>query len=637
MVERALRRSSFPISTFQFLAPVLLWLGAAAFAGAADTPNWMEVRSEHFVVASNAGEREARRIAEQFEHARSLFHNLFPDLKVDPLQPISVVAARDEATMRLFTAPEDWEGADHIHPAGLFHSDGEKDYVILRLDAEGTTAFHTVYHEYTHALLHLNFKKLPLWLSEGLAEFVANSVPGDKDVQAGPPDGASRYVLSKNEWLPIKTVFEATASSPYYNEKHPASIFYAESWAVTHYLLLDPEARRQQLIGKFLAAWDKTGDQLESAAEAFGDVDRFGETVHEHIRRGNSTAAVVPSIPQSATGAYATRELSPGEVLALRGDVFTRVNQMERARPLLEEAVHVAPQVAAAHEAMGLYDFRNDEFAAADQEMTKAIELDSADFMPFYCHGVLLLRELDRTKDATNKARTALENAARLNPQYAPTFEALTQAYSRSPETREKALVAAQMAVKLDPDSRSYKFGLAYTLLNNGRAAEARELAQQVLASSASTEDTAAARKLLNTVEEEQEWESASGEQAKLEAKDAGESLQSSTLPQSDRAAVPPAITRRRLGPPEWMAVDGPIAAIHCEHSPEATITLNLDKGPLSFHAADLRRVGMSGISQEAVPALETCSQWAGRRVKVWFRGVQGQEYVGELTKIYFY
>jgi tetratricopeptide (TPR) repeat protein len=637
MVERALRSSHFPISAFHFLLLSLLSLGAGAVAGAADTPNWVEVRSEHFLVASNAGEREARRIAEQFEQARSLFHSTFPNLRVDPPQIISIVAARDEAAMRLFTAPEDWEGADHIHPAGLFHSDGEKDYVILRLDAEGTTAFHTVYHEYTHALLHLNFKKLPLWLSEGLAEFVANTVPGDKDVKAGTPDGASRYVLSKNEWLPMKALFEATASSPYYNERHPASIFYAESWAVAHYLLLDPEARRQHLLSKFLATWNASGDQLASARDAFGDPEVFGGAVREHVRRRNWNVGVALPAQSNISGNYPTRELPDGEVLALRGDIFVRSNQMDRARPLLEEAVQLAPQLPGPHEALGFYDFRKGDFGAANEEMTKAIALGSNDFLAFYCHGVLLLRELRETEDATNKARTALETAARLNPQYAPTFEALTQAYSRSADTQEKALAAAQTALKLDPDSRSYKFGLAYVLLNNGRAAEARAVAQQVLATASSAEETAAARKLLATVDEEQEWESESPEQAKSEAKNTDQLLQGATPSRTDPRVEHPAIARRRLGPPEWMAVDGTIAATDCGHGSEVTLTLSLDKGPLTFHAADFRRVGLSGVSAESVPDLESCAQWAGRRVKVWFRWVQDREYVGELTKIFFY
>lgn len=612
-------------------------LAVCGLAWAAESPDWVEVRSEHFVVASNAGESDARRIAREFEQVRSLMQGTFPELRVDPPRAISIVAARDEATMRLFTPPEEWEGPEHIHPAGLFRSDGEKDYVILRLDAEGTTAFHTIYHEYTHALLYLNFKRLPLWLSEGLAEFVANSTPGDKDVKTGTADKAHLYVLSKNEWLPIKTLFEVTASSPYYNEKNPASIFYAESWAVAHYLLLDPEARREQLLSKFLAAWNKSGDQWESAWEAFGDLERFGEAVRGHVRHTDWRAGVVLPAQENAAGNDAARDLTPGEVMALRGDIFVHSNQMERARPLLEEAVRLAPQLAAVHEALGFLEFRNGEFAAADPEMTKAIELGSTDFMAFYCHGVLLLRDIGATDEATGKARTSLENAARLNPQYAPTFEALTQAYSRSADTQEKALAAAEMAVKLDPDSQSYKFGLAYVLLNNGRAADAREVAQKVLASAGSAQETAAARRLLGTIDEEQQWENESEEQAKLEAKNGDESLQGGTASHSDAGVAHPAISRRQLGPPERMAVDGPIATIDCVHSPEVTITLSLGKGPLSFHAADFRRVGVSGVSEKAVPGLESCGQWAGRRVKVWFRWVQGQDYVGEITKIHFY
>jgi len=82
----------------------------------------------------------------------------FPELRIDPAQPIVILAARDEATMKML-APEEW-GGEGTYVPGLFHSDGEKDYVVLRLDAQGTTAYHTVYHEYTHALMHLNFSRI---------------------------------------------------------------------------------------------------------------------------------------------------------------------------------------------------------------------------------------------------------------------------------------------------------------------------------------------------------------------------------------------------------------------------------------------------------------------------------------------
>ena len=151
-------------------APLVYAQTPASVTPGAENSGWVEVRTPHFVVSSNAGETAARGVANDFEQIRALFHVTFPELRVDPPQPIRIVVARDEATMRMIT-PDEWGGPEHVHPSGVFHSDGEMDYVVLRLDAEGTTAFHTSYHEYTHSLMHLNFSRLPLCVREGVAEF----------------------------------------------------------------------------------------------------------------------------------------------------------------------------------------------------------------------------------------------------------------------------------------------------------------------------------------------------------------------------------------------------------------------------------------------------------------------------------
>src|SRR6266436_2917880 len=80
--------------------------GVSLDAGArAGESGWVEVRSEHFVVASNAGESEARGIALEFERVRGIFHGAFAKFRVDPPQPIVILAARDESTMKML-APE---------------------------------------------------------------------------------------------------------------------------------------------------------------------------------------------------------------------------------------------------------------------------------------------------------------------------------------------------------------------------------------------------------------------------------------------------------------------------------------------------------------------------------------------------
>jgi tetratricopeptide (TPR) repeat protein len=621
-------------------APLWGASGGVCKASSEALDTWVEVRSAHFVVASNAGESQARRIAAEFERVRSIFHAAFAKFRVDPAQPIVILAARDEPTMKML-APDEWQAEGHIRPAGLFHSDGEKDYVVLRLDAEGTTASHTIYHEYTHALLYLNFSRLPLWLGEGIAEFFGNSTVGERDVRTGTADKSHLYTLSKNEWLPMSTLLEVNKAAPYYNEKNPASIFYAESWAVAHYLLLDPEARREQLLNKYLAAWTRSGDEKAAGAEAFGDLDRFGERIKKYVRDADWRAGVVLPAQGDAGGSYAGRKLSEGEVLALRGDLLVHRKSLDEAEPLLQRAVELDPRAPSTHDALGFFEFRSSNFEDADEELTKAIELGSRDFMTYYCHGVLQLRSLAANEDATHTAVTALERAARLNPRYAPTFEALTQAYSRASETQGKALEAARTAVELDPESRSYKFGLAYVLLNSGHAAEASEVAQKLLSSAATDEDTSAARRLIATIEEEKEWEQENSEESGMEVESgagvAAKGRTAETAAPPKASAPRPATARRQLPTPEWMALDGEITATDCAHSPEVTITINMPKGPMSFHAADFRRVGVSGASEAAVPGLGTCREWKGRRVKIWFRWVQGKDWVGEITKVYFF
>ncbi len=617
----------------------------------------MEVRSSHFVVASNAGEPAARSVARDFEEIRALFHATFPELRVDAAQPMVILATRDEATMRAI-APDEFGGPEHVQPAGVFHSDGEKDYVVLRLDGEGTTAFHTIYHEYTHALMHLNFSKLPLWLSEGVAEFFGNSTVGATEATTGTIDRAHLWVLGRNEWLPAEMLFGVREGSPYYNEKNPASVFYGESWAVVHYLLLDPEARRGDLLRKFLVAWAGGMDSVSAARAAFGDLGKFEDAVKAYVKKADSRAGVTLGVAVRAAtigaagGAMTARPLTTAEILALRGDSLLHQTKMNEARPLLEQAVELGPDDAATHEALAFFALRNSDFAIAERESNRAIELGSQNFAVFYVRVMLRLRDLSESTTATQEAKAALERASVLNTMYAPTYEALTQVYSRSAETQAKALVAAETAVKLDPESRTYRTNLAYVLLNNGRAGDARKVAENLSTTAASEDDARSASSILEAIGDEEDWAkegrregvttefgpAGSGQKSAASTGAAAASDGANSAAASGAlATTSAALARRQLGPPEWMAVEGTIAGVNCGAKSEVTLTLDLPRGPMDFHAADFGRVGVSGVSAGSVPTIATCKSWTGRSVKIWFRMAEGRGFLGEIMRVYFY
>ena len=61
---------------------------------------WLEARSRHFVVISNAGEKQARRVSLEFERVRTMLQRALTDAPVDVGQPVVVLAVDNEDSLR---------------------------------------------------------------------------------------------------------------------------------------------------------------------------------------------------------------------------------------------------------------------------------------------------------------------------------------------------------------------------------------------------------------------------------------------------------------------------------------------------------------------------------------------------------
>jgi hypothetical protein len=128
----------------------LLCIAMPALASEPDV-HWLEVKSPHFVVLTDSNEKQARRIAGQFEEMRSVFHMLIPGATADTGSPIVVLALKDRKGFQALE-PEAYLAKGKLDLAGLFLRAPDKNYILLRLDAEGEHPFATVYHEYTHLM-----------------------------------------------------------------------------------------------------------------------------------------------------------------------------------------------------------------------------------------------------------------------------------------------------------------------------------------------------------------------------------------------------------------------------------------------------------------------------------------------------
>ena len=619
---------------------VLILLGWPVFAAAAPASdpnqNWVEIRSPHFTVATNAGEKDGRRIAGQFEQMRAMFHAAFPTFRVDVSQPIYIIAAKNEAGIRLLM-PDEWEVKGHVHPAGLYSQGEDKDYVALQLDAQGNNPYHVVYHEYTHSLLHLNFNGLPLWMDEGLAEFFGNSTLGDKQSRTGTVDENTLYFLQQNRLIPIETLLEVDHTSKYYNEANRASVFYAESWALVHYLMMNPEARQRQLLTKFTAAWDRTQNQVQAAQEAFGDLKHFASVIDGYSHQQSFMVGVVKTELGDTSKQYTARQMSPAEAQTIRGDFMAHRGRLDDAQPVLEEAVRMDPKLGIAHQAMGYYWYRRDQYDKADAEIREAIADGDASFGAAYMHGMLLARQ-SVSPESNTEAIASLTKATQLNPQFAPAFDMLAHIYSESPEQQKQALEACIAAIKLDPAQHRYLFHYANLLMNNEHDAEARTLTQKIVATANSPQEKAEAEALLARIRQHQQW-MAERKQRQSVVVGSGATASAGTADGSSGGtpATPQGPVAAKLGPKTLLAVEGQVHEVACDHAPEIVLSLDFSGSVLALHSENLELAEVTAAKGHSAMGTDKCQDWVGHRVKVWFHMRQADKYFGEITKIYFY
>ena len=109
-----------------------------------------------------------------------------------------------------------------------------------------------MFHEYVHLVLRLNFDSLPVWLNEGLAEFWGNTIIEGERVHEGEPVSQHLQTLRQRTPLPLAALFAVKPDSAQYSEQNRATIFYAQSCALVHYLVLGSEERRGQ-VNRFAA------------------------------------------------------------------------------------------------------------------------------------------------------------------------------------------------------------------------------------------------------------------------------------------------------------------------------------------------------------------------------------------------
>jgi tetratricopeptide (TPR) repeat protein len=606
---------------------------------------WIEVRSPNFTVISNAGDKEARRVADQFEQFRDVFHLTFPQLRVDLGKPLVIFAVKNEDSLKILL-PAYWETKGHAHPAGIYVPGEDRHFVAVRTDLGGDNPYEVVYHEYTHAIMNLNYRELPVWLGEGLAELFGNSVIRDKDVQIGKANPYHLMELQQNRLIPIDVLLMAGHDSPYYNEQNRVSVFYAESWAIVHYLMMDPEARKRGLINNFLKTWDANGDQVEAAQASFGDLKKFSQAMEAYSRQKAFYVMTLHSTVRGDPKSYSSRELPESELAAYRALFYARMNRPNESKSSVDEALQADPNLPLAHEAKGFLAFSQHDFPTAEQAFARAIELNSSSYFVYYFDAQTRLRENMPTPEERTKITALLEKSVSMNPQFAPAYAALASVYSMDEATRDKAFQDGMKSVQLEPGTLIYAISFVHVLLNCDRIADAKIMVDKIRKAAKTPQERDTAETLASAVENRESYDKQMKEfteRTKIESAARTNVTNAQTANTSGTEIVPVtgSADSSRTPPPKHAnepeyAVEGVIGSAECNSDSSGKVTLIVNHVGMKFLYTSLKELQLVGGEKGSEPT-PGCSDWKGKKVRLYFYQAKNKPYAGELSAILFF
>jgi tetratricopeptide (TPR) repeat protein len=458
-------------------------LATPLFLEAAKENTWIEIRSPHFTVFSDAGEEKARSVAHEFEKFHAVIGQFMPSIQSGPSIPPIILAAENEKTLRSLL-PEFWEEKGLVQPSGIFVGGPEKNYVALRLDMDDDYRYHVIYHEYVHLLIRLNYPPLPTWLEEGLAECFGYTAISDDSSNVGRASPVLLNILQNRQPLSISELFAVDSDSPYYREESKSSIFYAQSWALTHLLLLGDKAAHAPKLWKFLELIQNNVPKDKAAAQAFGDLKELERRLNEYILQLGfySYKVKTPSIQEPEE--YVARVVPSIEIRTLKGDFFVSTKRWTEAKEMLDSVLAEDPQNPEALTSMGVYYVRQNQPEEARKYFLEAAHAGSKSCITHYYVGITALQMKEY-----QKAETFFREAIRLNSRFAPAYAALAEALAMREETTGTALKLAMQAVKLEPGVLSHQLNLANVLMNLGQVDRAIEYGEEIEAAAESLRD----------------------------------------------------------------------------------------------------------------------------------------------------
>ncbi len=577
---------------------------------------WVEVKSPHFSVVTDGGEKRGREVAVRFEQMRAVFGALLVQSNVNLPVPLQIVAFRNTKELRQF-APL-WNGKP-TEVAGLFLGNTDRSFILLDLSVENPWA--VVFHEYAHQLMDGNLSEpMDPWFEEGFAEYFASIEVDGKQARVGKIPEDTYRILQQTGLVKTADLLRVQQNSRTYNESGDRRTgFYAQSAMVVHYLY------DNNLIPKLSTYFELVDDKKvpveDAIQQAFGmSASQFDKTLRNYVSEGRFKYYQLPTPGGIVTTNYVTNTLSAADSSAVLAEVHLHSPDYgQKAMEEYQAILKTDARNSSALRGLGYAYLLKQNFEEAGKYFQQALEGDSKDPRVHYYAALLMSRERTLGNAANIPIMTKeLETSIALDPNYADAYSLLAFAYAYGGDPA-KGLQSMRKAIVMSPRNEGYIYNLAQMYLNNrnpdaaialfrslqksrnsslaAQAGGMMEPAQEMKTALSSGNGTVMSGMV--RVEKKEESRAGSPENGTVALKEAKAATVDQASPEVPMQASVKPIVKEEMKtpvasvPPRF--VKGKVVCVDCSTSPGATLILTAGARTLKLHVPDTRHVIVIG------------------------------------------
>ena len=407
--------------------------------------DWKRLSTPAMTIVGNAREGDLRRAAIEMERFGQALAGLSPALRLDSPVPTMVVVFRDDGAFNPFKPR--FRGKVNENVAGYFSAQPHANYLVMAPSDNREFTYRVIFHEYTHYVVNRNFKRLPLWLNEGLADFYSTFAGSEKDGRTiiGRPIDYYVATLLTRSMMPLARFVAPGTAAEMYRDAAGTQLLYSQSWALTHYLLVGGRGARQRQLSLFIDTVNRGVPMDQAFTQAFGpDLSVLDRELQAYVRQFQLPAIMLnPGRAAAPARADPMREI---EALQIQGDLLANTGAFELADQHLSKALALDATFAPARLTRAMLRLREDRHDDALDIASAPDLMASPDFLAHFVRAEAL-----RADGQYAEAIAAYRKAIALNAEPAHAYYGLSIAQLAAGDRGAAASFTMCQTIRPDP------------------------------------------------------------------------------------------------------------------------------------------------------------------------------------------